>query len=237
MKVCAIVPAAGCGTRMKARIAKPYLTLGDRPLLAYTLQALQACPLINKIYVVVAEPMLNYFKQEIMAKYPFGKVAKIVIGGKQRQDSVYNGLRQIDPTCQIVVVHDGVRPLVSPQLIEQVIQVACADGAAIAALPSTDTLKQVSPDGFIEQTVPRHNLWAAQTPQAFSYELLKKAYEKAWQDGFYGTDEASLVERLGYKIRVIVGSPQNIKITTSEDLALAEVIVKSKKTFLPLTKP
>ncbi len=224
----AIIPAAGLGLRLKSGVPKPYLMLADMPILAHTLSAFEDCPDILKTYVVVAEDRISYCKQNIVDKYRFKKVAKIVGGGERRQDSVYNGLQELKPDTDIVVVHDGARPFVTPQLISKCIKEAQKHGAAIAALPLNDTIKQVSPAEQIIKTLPREELWAAQTPQAFKYPLLVEAFKEAVKDSFVATDEAGLVERLGHRIQVVKGSPNNIKVTTPADLITAEATLQNK---------
>jgi 2-C-methyl-D-erythritol 4-phosphate cytidylyltransferase len=228
MNTVAIIPAAGRGLRLGGAIPKPYLTLGDKPLLAHTLQAFEDCPDVGEVYVVAAEDKVACCRRDIVRKYCLRKVTRVVVGGERRQDSVYNGLRQVPAGIDIVLVHDAARPLVGPQLISQSIQEARRWGAAIVALPLSDTVKQVSPEGLIRHTLSRDGLWAAQTPQTFAYPLLKRAFEEAYRHGFVGTDEASLVERLGHKIRLVKGSAYNIKVTTPEDLIIAEAILQGR---------
>ncbi len=172
--------------------------------------------------LVVSEKEVAQAQRRIQEAYP--KVTQVIMGGKERQDSVYNGWRSLDPGTEIVVVHDGVRPFVPPDLISEIIEAARDFGAAIAAIPISDTVKKVSADGRVERTVDRAGLWRVQTPQAFRYSLLGEAFQKARADGFYGTDEGALIERLGKEVKVIPGSELNIKITRSEDLILGEKI-------------
>jgi 2-C-methyl-D-erythritol 4-phosphate cytidylyltransferase len=225
MSCAAIIPAAGQGLRMGGSTPKPYLMLGDKPILAHTLQAFEDCPDITEIYVVAQENQLAHCRQNIIDRYQFRKVTQVIAGGEQRQDSVYNGLQALAADTEIVVVHDGARPLIHPQLISRCIQETRRCGAVIVARPLTDTIKQVSSAGLIDRTIPRNALWAAQTPQVFTCPLLKRAFVEAYQQGFRGTDEASLVERLGHKIKVIEGSAYNVKITTPEDMVIAEAIL------------
>ncbi len=229
MSCVAIIAAAGLGLRLKRNIPKPYLLLEDKPILAHTLRAFEDCSDIAMVYIVVAENKIDYCKQHIVDEYQFQKVAQIIPGGEKRQDSVYNGLHKIAADTDIVVVHDGARPLVTPQLISQCIREAQACGAAIAALPINDTIKQADDNGQIKKTIPRDGLWAAQTPQAFKYSLLKQAFDEAYQSNFCGTDEASLLERMGHKIKIIKGSNYNIKVTTPDDLVLVEAMLKNMK--------
>lgn len=225
MKAVAIIPAAGLGLRLKSGIPKPYLMLAGMPVLAHTLKAFEDCPDIAKIYVVVAEDKIAYCKQNIVDKYRLKRVTGIIAGGEKRQDSVYNGLCELDNDTGIVVVHDGARPLIDPRLISRCIKNAKMYGAAIAALPLNDTIKQVSLNGQIKKTLPRDELWAAQTPQAFKYPLLIEAFRKANKNNLVATDEAGLVERMGHRIQVVRGCADNIKVTTPEDLIIAEAIL------------
>ncbi|MBI2067214.1 MAG: 2-C-methyl-D-erythritol 4-phosphate cytidylyltransferase [Deltaproteobacteria bacterium] len=223
MKVFAIIPAAGIGRRFGAQ--KQFLDLEGQPLLSYTLRAFENSPLIDGVYLAVPEgetSAVQQWSQWIARKKP----VQIYPGGKERQESVRLGLK-ILPSCDFVLVHDGVRPFVTPSLIESVLEGAQAVGGCIPGLPLKETTKSVTEEGWVRETIDRTYLWSIQTPQAFSYEILREAFEKATKDNFYGTDEAMLVERLGRKIKVITGLPWNIKITTRDDWELA-------KTFLPI---
>lgn len=222
MKVSAIIPAAGRGLRMGSDIPKQFLLLDGKPILHHTVSVLDHCSAIDEIVLVVPENEIEAVQTRIADSHP--KVTRVVAGGKERQDSVGNGLRSLDSDTDIVVVHDGVRPFVSPELIRETIEAARDFGAAIVAIPVSDTLKKVSEDGRVERTVDRQGLWRVQTPQTFQYPLLKQAFDKARSDGFYGTDEGALVEYLGKEVKVIPGSELNIKITNSKDLILGETI-------------
>ncbi len=229
MSCVAIIAAAGLGLRLKSNIPKPYLLLDDIPILAHTLEAFEDCLDVTSVYLVVAEDKIDYCQRHIVDKYQLDKVAKIITGGKRRQASVCNGLQKIAADTDIVVVHDGARPLLRPQLISSCIREAQSCGAAIAALPINDTIKQVTNENQIEKTIARNGLWVAQTPQAFSYLLLKKAFDEAYRSGFEGTDEAGLVERIGHGIKIVMGSAYNIKVTTPDDLVLAEAVLNIMK--------
>ncbi len=201
---------------------KQFLLLDGKPILHHTLSALDQCSDVDEVVLVVSEKEVTQAQQQIQVSYP--KVTQVIMGGKERQDSVYSGWRSLDPATEIVVVHDGVRPFVPPDLISETIAAARDFGAAIAAIPVSDTIKKVSADGRVERTVDRAGLWRVQTPQTFRYSLLGEAFQKAQADGFYGTDEGSLIEHLGQEVKVIPGSELNIKITRSEDLVLGEKI-------------
>lgn len=236
MKVAAIVAAAGLGRRMRQPQKKQFINLNEEPIIAHTLRALTRHPKITSIYLVVPREKVGFCKKEIVDKYKFSKVVKVVAGGKQRQESVAKGLACIGDNVDLVLVHDGVRPLVSQAVINRVIYAAKESGAAIAAVPIRDTVKAVSPEGWVDETLERSKLWSVQTPQAFRCNLLKAAYANAVNDGFSATDEALLVEHLGHPVRVVKGSSQNIKITTPGDLDIAEAIVVAKKKAKDLKK-
>ena len=224
--ISAIIVAAGKGIRMNDKLRKQYLLLAGRPILAYSLLAFDACDLIDCIILVVPKQDIDYCWQDIVAPLKLYKKINLVPGGEKRQDSVYNGLMAVDKdAAEIVAIHDGVRPFVSQGQLAACITGAKEYGACILAIPADDTLKQVDSSGFIYNTLKRDDILLAQTPQAFEYNLIIKAHENARSEGFAGTDDASLVERLGGKIKVIYGSRQNIKITTREDLIFAKALV------------
>ncbi|NPV26966.1 MAG: 2-C-methyl-D-erythritol 4-phosphate cytidylyltransferase [Firmicutes bacterium] len=222
--ITAIIAAAGQGKRMGVGRNKQYLSLIGQPILARTLAVFQSSPLIDDLVVVVARGEVDYCVREIVQKYRFFKVSRVIAGGKERQDSVFEGLRHLQDDCSLVVVHDGARPLLTPVILSRVIQQAELDGAAVAAVPVKDTIKVVDEDGLVVTTPGRKQLWAIQTPQVFRRDILQSAYEQAYRDGFWGTDDASLVERLGLPVRVVMSSYDNLKITTPDDLILAETI-------------
>ena len=229
MKVAAIIPAAGKGKRMGHTTPKHFIHLEGKPILAYTLEAFEKCPAVDYVMVVVRSGEEEYCLNEVVERYGFKKVLRIVIGGEKRQDSVYHGIKELDGDTDIVVVHDGVRPFVPPGLISETIKLAMYVDGVVAALPVKDTLKEVSGEGLIKGTPHREAMWFAQTPQTFKKRVLEEAFIRAYNDGFYGTDESSLVERIGGKVRIIEGSPENIKITTKEDLLHAELILRMRK--------
>ncbi|OGW76409.1 MAG: 2-C-methyl-D-erythritol 4-phosphate cytidylyltransferase [Nitrospirae bacterium RIFCSPHIGHO2_02_FULL_40_19] len=229
MKVVAIIPSAGKGKRMAHSVSKHFIRLEDKPVLAYTLEAFEKCPDVNQVLLVVRSGEEKYCLKEVVEKYQFRKVLKVVIGGERRQDSVYNGIKELDQDTDIVVVHDGVRPFVPPALISETIKLAMYVDGVVAALPVKDTIKEVTRDGLIKGTPNRDSLWFAQTPQTFKKRVLEEAFMRAFTDKFHGTDEASLVERMGGKVKIIEGSHENIKITTKEDLFYAELILRSRR--------
>ncbi|MEW6388571.1 MAG: 2-C-methyl-D-erythritol 4-phosphate cytidylyltransferase [Thermodesulfobacteriota bacterium] len=227
MSVAAIIAAAGLGVRMNQEIPKPYLPLGGKPILAHTLEVFESVPEVREVLVVVHPNDLEYCQDNIIAPFGFKKVLRLVPGGKERQDSVYNALKVLDQEegLDIVLVHDGVRPFITPEQVRSVIQGARRHGGAILGHPAQDTLKRVNSQGEVLETLDRRQVWQIQTPQAFHKALLWRAFVEAQARNFYGTDEASLVEELAAPVAVIPGSPFNLKITTQADLQLAEVLL------------
>ena len=228
MKVSAIIPAAGMGIRMGSQIPKQFLSLAGKPILHQTLSVLDQCSIVDEIILVVSGNEIEKAQQQFQDS--LAKITKIIEGGRERQDSVYNGLQSLDPEADIVVIHDGVRPFVSADIIRETVEAAHKFGAAITAIPVSDTIKKVNEGGLVERTIDRNGLWRVQTPQAFQVSLLKEAFAKAQADNFYGTDESALIEYLGREVKVIPGSEFNIKITRSEDLVLGETIAELLKT-------
>lgn len=221
----AIIVGAGKGLRMNSTIPKQYLRLNNLPVIVYSMEAFAACDKINEIYLVVSEAEAEFCQETILSSLDIAKPVNVVIGGKRRQDSVYNGLLAMEGHGGVVAIHDGVRPFVQPPQIDDCITKAEAFGACMLGMPVGDTLKRVGSSNIIERTVLRDNMWQAQTPQAFKYQLIRTAHEKAAEEGFSGTDDASLVERYGGQVRILKGSATNIKITHPEDLAVAEALM------------
>ncbi|MCU0613612.1 MAG: 2-C-methyl-D-erythritol 4-phosphate cytidylyltransferase [Desulfobacterales bacterium] len=221
----AIIVAAGAGVRMKTPMRKQYLLLQDRPILAHTLSVFEKCSAISRIYLVVPEKDFDFVHTTILTCCCKKKEVILVPGGKERQDSVFNGLGALDDDDKYIVVHDGVRPMILPKMIEDCLQGAFEYRACIMGLPARETIKQVNHDHFIQKTLSRDTLWLAQTPQAFEFDLLRRAHYQAKAENYHGTDDSSLVERLGIKVKMIPGNPCNIKITTPEDLLLAQSIL------------
>ncbi len=222
MKVGAIIPAAGRGKRIGASVPKQFLEIQGEPLLHHTLTVFAYCKLIDYVVLVMPRADVDKVGKDWLNKYEI--VREVVVGGEQRQDSVYNGFNSLERATDIVVVHDGVRPFTTPQMITATVEEAQQHGAAITAIPVNDTIKQAI-DGFVKQTVPRDGLWRVQTPQAFQYGLLQQAFKKAKKDSYYGTDEGSLVEYLGERVKIVPGSELNIKITRKEDIVLGESLL------------
>jgi 2-C-methyl-D-erythritol 4-phosphate cytidylyltransferase len=221
----AIIVAAGSGRRMGGGVPKPYRRLGGRPILGRTLEAFHQSACFEEIILVVASGDMNTCRRQVIAPLGMEDHVRVVAGGSERQESVYAGLAACrGQDDDLVLIHDGVRPLVTVDLLQACLAAATDHGACILAVPSSDTLKQGLPDGRIIKTLPRNAVWQAQTPQAFRLDLIRTAHRKARQEGFRGTDDAQLVERLGTPVFIAPGSRSNIKITCPEDLVLAEAI-------------
>ena len=232
MKVSALIVAAGRGNRMGAKKGKPYLMLAGNPILAHTLSEFERCALIDETLLIVAKNDIELSRVSIVETFKFTKVSKIIVGGLKRQDSVWEGLKALKNDSELVMVHDGVRPFVSQKVLEKSIHETFNCGATITAVPVKDTIKMVSERKEVLETLDRDKVWMVQTPQTFRLDILIMAFEKAFKDGFYGTDDASLVERIGVKVKVIPGSYENIKITTPEDLILGEAILQRRASMM-----
>jgi len=251
MKVVVIIPAAGLGTRMvpvpvgargkpkKSPPSKQFTELDGTPILIHTLRKFAAVDTVREIWIALRENELAGFRgrlesqaKDVLNKDLLNKKVELVVGGEHRQQSVQSALNAVAAAAQdddIVLVHDAVRPLVTREIIQEVIDAAKKYGAAIAGLPAVDTVKQVertAEGALIKATIPRAGIVMAQTPQGFRYSVIKKAFDEASADGFLGTDEASLVERSGHEVAVVMGSPRNIKITTPADMELAEFYLR-----------
>jgi len=247
MKVVVIIPAAGLGTRMapmpggarskpqKTPPSKQFTELGGTPILIHTLRKFAAVDAVNEIWIALRESEIEGFRArlESEAQDVLRKKIELVVGGEHRQQSVENALNAVAAAADdIVLEHDAVRPFVTREIIQEVIGAAYKYGAAIAGLPAVDTVKQVertAEGALIKATIPRASIVMAQTPQGFRYSVIKKAFEEGSADGFLGTDEASLVERSGHEVAVVMGLPRNIKITAPADMELAEFYLKSTK--------
>jgi len=229
MTVSAIIVAAGLGTRMTGDIRKQYLLLNGRPILSHTLRIFENCPAVDRIFLVVQAEDFDFCRTRILSSLKGRVNVTLVPGGAERQDSVYNGLVAAEHAGDdIVVIHDGVRPFVSCERLTACIAEAGASGACILGIPVVDTLKHVSPSGCIDQTIQREGIWRAQTPQAFRYRLIRQAHEDARKARWSATDDALLVERIGKKVKIVPGGMDNLKITTKEDLLLAEAIIRTQ---------
>ena len=227
MRAVAIIPAAGTGTRMKSPSPKQFLSLEGSPIIIHTLRKFARCKLIQKIIVPLRKADIAQF-QSMLETDGLSALVQTVAGGIHRQDSVYNGLKEIEDESVVVVIHDAVRPFVNIESLEAVIREASHKGSAILAIPCVDTVKQIE-RRLVMATLPRDKIVLFQTPQAFRYGLLKEAFEKAQVDRFYATDESCLVERLGYQVVVLRGSEMNMKITKPADLPLAEFLMQRER--------
>jgi len=225
-KFTVVIPAAGKGRRMKTYLNKQFILLQGMPIIVHTLKVFQVAPVIGEIVLVTAPGEEEYYRKEILLNYGIEKNTLVVTGGGERQDSVYRGLQNVRGAY--VMVHDGARPLVAADLIERLAEEAKHYGAVVSGVPVKDTIKRTDAGGFITDTLQRKGLWHIQTPQAFRTELLKEAHEQARALEFYGTDDATLVERMGVPVKVIPGSYDNIKITTPEDIIVAEAVLQRR---------
>jgi len=225
MRVVAIIVAAGSGTRMKSDVNKHLLLLAGKPVIVHTLEVFQRCAQIDAVVLVTSKENLRPYRI-LVAEHALSKVEQIVLGGATRRDSVYNGLQAVED-ADIVLIHDGARPLIAEPEFKAVIRDANDYGAAVVAVSAKDTTIRAQ-DGFIETGLERSALWQVQTPQGFKTGIIKEAYEAAQRDGVQSTDDTGLVTRLGGAVKVTAGSYANIKITTPEDLAIAESLLQMR---------
>src|SRR5699024_563401 len=229
--VSVIIAAAGMSNRMGSKINKQFISIDNKPILAHTIEKFEICNYVDEIIVVAKDEEIEYCKREIVKKYGFNKVSKVVRGGKTRQDSAYNGLLGLNEKAGIVLIHDGARPFVKNENIVDGIKGVLKYDACVIGVPVKDTIKVVGSDNDVDKTPNRDKIWAAQTPQCFKHAIIMEAYEKAIKNGFVGTDDSMLVERAGYEVKMVMGSYENIKITTPEDLIVAESLLKDKDYF------
>jgi len=233
-RIAAIIPAAGLGTRMGAETPKQFLELDGMPLIIFTLKRLATCPAITDFLIATRADGISSLEGKI-AKAALDRPARVVQGGDTRQQSVANALAQVDPSTEIVLVHDAVRPFVTREQVERVIAEARARGAAILGIPAIDTVKEVKraslPEdvALISATIPRERIVLAQTPQVFSYALLRDAFRKAQDDDVSASDEAAVVERFGHEVFVVLGSERNLKITRPADMDLARFYLEQER--------
>lgn len=219
-----VIAAAGKGTRMHLPVNKQYVELAGRPVITYSLELLTAAEGVARVVVVAHPEEVEYCRDLIGGDWP----VQVVPGGKERQDSVYAGLVALGAGIELVAVHDGARPLLSAKMIARLIEAAAQWGAAVPGVQVKDTLKEVDEDGVVVTTLMRNRIYSIQTPQVFNYQSLLSAYRQAFAEGYYGTDDASLYERYCGPVRVVTGDYRNIKITTPEDLLIAEVFLKHR---------
>lgn len=224
--VSCIVAAAGKGSRMQAELNKIFLEFSGKPVLAHTLSVLEGCHAIDEIIIVTSEcDMLGC--KDIAEEFGISKLTSITLGGKERQDSVRNALKEVSEKAGIVLIHDAARPLVTEQVINDVIENVICCGAAAPGVPCKNTLKLADTEGFIADTPDRSRLYEIQTPQGFSHDLIVRAHENAVKNNLSGTDDCFLVEQLGNRVKISRGDYRNIKITTPEDLPLAELFYET----------
>jgi len=222
-----IIVAAGKGKRMNISVNKQFIDISGKPLIARTIEKFQNLKFINEIIVVVGEDEIDYCKKNIIERYNFTKVSKIIAGGSERQESVYNGIKNVNSSSEIIMIHDGARPFIPDDIVYNAIEETKKNDATVVAVPVKDTIKIVSEKGFIEKTLDRSVIWSMQTPQTFKKDLIVMAHEKALKNNFLGTDDSVLAEQVGYQVKIVKGSFLNIKITTQEDLITAEAIIKN----------
>jgi 2-C-methyl-D-erythritol 4-phosphate cytidylyltransferase len=225
LKIGVVIPAAGKGTRMNAIESKQFLDLAGKPVIVHTLERFQTSGDVDIIIPVTDAENIERMRQ-LVRTFSFSKVKDVVLGGAKRQDSVWQGLLALEQHhIDVVIVHDAVRPFIHQSIIHESIVAAIEVGAAIVAVHPKDTVKSSEDNHLVRQTLDRDTLWLTQTPQVFGYSLLRKAYQNALENRFYGTDDASVIERLNAPVRIIVGKYENIKITTPEDLEIARLFV------------
>ncbi len=227
-KIVAIVVAAGKGERFGSETPKIMVDLGGKPLVLYSLEVFQKSTLVDRIILVTSRDLVDFFENELIPDSKLSKVDQVVLGGRERQDSVKEGLKAIYKAPESVLIQDAARPFLTEMMIEQCHNALDKTEGAIVGTKITDTIKLVNEDLLVQKTIPRDALWAVQTPQVFRYPTLIEAYQWAFDGKIQFTDDASLVERYGKSIQIIPSSPLNIKITTPEDLMMAELILKNR---------
>ncbi len=220
-----VIAAAGTGSRMGSNINKQYMLLKGKPVLYHAVSTFNQMDLVEEIIVVAHPEEVDYCQKNIIDKYNLTKVTKVIPGGSQRQESVWQGLQNLSKDTHLVAVHDGARPLIYPELILKIYHAANKYGAAIPGVLAKDTLKTIDENGFVRETLDRSRIIAVQTPQIFNYSRLVKAYQAAYQDNFIGTDDASLYEKYIDQVKFVMGDYHNLKITTPEDLVVAEQLI------------
>jgi 2-C-methyl-D-erythritol 4-phosphate cytidylyltransferase len=224
-KISVLIPAAGEGRRMGSSIKKPYLLLGDKPILSHTIERFEHNSAIDEIFVIADESDFTTCQKSVLSPFQYRKVCELIPGGETRQHSVFNGLRALSDDVDFVVVHDGVRPFINDEIIFGCLAAAADCGAAVSAVPVKETIKVAKEDLFIDHTPERDRLWRVQTPQVFRKSLIVEAHKKAIQDRITAPDDAALVEKLGSPVKLVMGSYKNVKLTTPEDLRIAETLL------------
>ncbi|HWR59355.1 MAG TPA: 2-C-methyl-D-erythritol 4-phosphate cytidylyltransferase [Thermodesulfovibrionales bacterium] len=224
--IIAVVPAAGLGKRFGQEKNKPFYPLLDKPLVVWALEIFQKISEIKEVIPVLKEADME-MGVEIFERYKLSKIRKIAPGGKERQDSVYSGLRAMEGKVDIVLIHDGARPLVDAGIVKKALSNISGVEGVVVGVPVSDTIKEVR-EGLVKRTLQRESIWAVQTPQLFRYDSILKAYDKAMQENFYSTDDSALLERFGGKVKMVMGSYSNIKITSPEDFLSAELLLRER---------
>jgi 2-C-methyl-D-erythritol 4-phosphate cytidylyltransferase len=224
--VVAIVPSAGLGKRFGPGTNKPFHPLMDKPLIVWALEVFQRMAEIKEVIPVLKEADMEE-GIGTFERYNLSKIRKIIPGGKERQDSVYNGLKAVTGKVDIVLIHDGARPIIDQGIVKDALRGLSGFDGAVVGVPVKDTIKEVH-DHVVRKTLRRDAMWAVQTPQLFRYDSITRAYDKAMEEGFYSTDDSALLERSGGTVRMVTGSYSNIKITTPEDMAIAEILLKER---------
>ena len=229
MHVNIVIVAAGKGTRLQSELPKPFLSVAGKPILVHTLRRFAPIEAVRRIVVVVAAEREALCQEVLHTHGPWPQPITIVHGGTERQDSVRNGLAALEPQCEIVVIHDAARPFIGVEAIQRSIDAAAEVGSAVVATPVRDTIKRADVQNTVRETVSRHDLWLAQTPQTFQVEVIQAAHRWAQQRGITGTDDATLVEQMGRSVRLVPGDALNFKITTPGDFALAQAVLQASE--------
>jgi 2-C-methyl-D-erythritol 4-phosphate cytidylyltransferase len=224
----AVIVAAGTSSRMDSRVNKVYLELLGKKAIIWTLEPFENSPFVDEIILVINQKDVDYCKTEVLGNYKFNKLTKITIGGNSRQKSVYNGLKEVSKNAELVLIHDGARCLVTKDIIQRSIEGADAYDAVTVGVPVIDTIKTIDNDGFAKRTLDKRVVRAIQTPQVFKKDIILRAHEKAKEELSNAPDDSVLVENIGQKVKIIEGSCENIKLTTLEDIALAEAILRER---------
>ena len=233
MHVNVVIVAAGKGTRLQSELPKPFLSVAGRPILVHTLRRFEPIEVVRRIVVVVAAEREALCRELLHTHGPWPQPIAVVHGGAERQDSVWNGLAALETHCEIVAIHDAARPFISVEAIQRSIDAAAETGSAVVATPVRDTIKRADAQHTIRETISRHDLWLAQTPQTFQVGVIRAAHQWAQQRGIVGTDDATLVEQMGRPVRIVPGDALNFKITTPDDLALAQAVLRTSEGIWP----
>lgn len=226
-KTTLIIPAAGSGSRLEREVPKPFISIGGKSILNYTLSRFIKLDALRQIVVATSSDYIERAREILTEMVPAGIDVAVIEGGRERQHSIYNALEEVTQS-ELVIIHDAVRPFVTTAQIRKCCEEAIRHGASVLGVPAKDTIKQVNDQNLVRETPSRNYLWQAQTPQVFKTEIIKKAYKKAFEANFIGTDDASLVERLGYPVKMVEGDRSNFKITYPLDLKLAQLLLSEQ---------